>query len=117
MIQSGAGQAKVDLMAMPVAAPATSGWLTAWAMLGGVALGCLGVWLWVRRPAPVAGLPAAPPPAAEPVRKKPAENVRRTPVEPPAAEPAGKGVSVQSLRQVQDLAPKKPDRPLGTDKK
>ena len=111
--------AGADSVARPVTAPVASGWSTAWAVLGGVALGALGVWLWVRKSPPVSvpPAPAAAPPAPEPAQKKPAENVRRTPVEPPPAEPASKGVSVQSLREVQETTPKRSARPPGKDKK
>ncbi|MDO7844798.1 hypothetical protein Q5H92_00395 [Hymenobacter sp. M29] len=128
-----------DSAAAPVARPASNGTLV-WAVLGGVAIGALGVWLWTRRSAGKSGAenvlpePARPAPA-EPVRKKPAaQNVYKSspdapaipaknpapPVVPTAPAPAenpGKGVSFQSMREVQGTKPKPANRPAGKDKK
>ncbi|MFC6222736.1 hypothetical protein ACFP2F_05740 [Hymenobacter artigasi] len=111
------------------AAPPTSSWTTVWAVLGGVAIGVLGAWLWTRRssgPREVATdvLPSTPANAPEPVRKKPAENVRKAPPSEPAtaassapAESPGKNVSFKSLREVQGTTPKPGSKSSGTGKK
>ncbi|GAB2849890.1 hypothetical protein [Hymenobacter ruber] len=117
-----------DSASAPAVQPA-SHWSTVWAVLGGVAIGALGVWLFVRKPqivenqvivpeTPSPKPTPAPTPAPEPVRKKPAENVRKSPpAEPPAAESTGKGVSFQSMREVQGTIPKQPPKPPGKDKR
>jgi hypothetical protein len=105
-------------------------------VLGGVAIGALGVWLWTRRSAG-GGIdnvlePSRPTPA-EPARKKPAaQNVYKpqpaVPVPakasaPPAApatlpaESPGKGVSFKSMREVQGTTPKSPSPQTSKDKK
>ena len=109
--------------------PATN-WTTVWAMLGGVAIGVLGAWLWARRssgPREIVTdvLLPAPETAPEPVRRKPAENVRKVPpiveptdaVLPAPAENPGNNVSVKLLREVQEPAPKPGSRPSGAGKK
>jgi hypothetical protein len=111
------------------AIPPTSNWTTVWAVLGGVAIGVLGAWLWTRRssgPREVATdvLPPVPANAPEPVRKKPAENVRKVPpAEPAAAAPPspaenpGKNVSFKSLREVQGTTPKPGSKSSGAGNK
>ncbi|MCC3154522.1 hypothetical protein Q3A66_15195 [Hymenobacter sp. BT770] len=84
----------------PAAAP-SSNWPWILGVLGGIALGVLGARMWARSSRPAADGRedrAAPTPEPEPVRKKPAENVARTPV-------------VQSLRQVQGSPPTSPPAP------
>ncbi|MBH8558080.1 hypothetical protein [Hymenobacter negativus] len=113
-----------------VTAQPASHWSTVWAVLGGVAIGALGVWFFVRKspstsvPAPPEAPVPAPIPVPEPVRKKPAENVRKSPpTEPPAientskGESTGKGVSFQSMREVQGTTSKQPAKPSGKDKR
>jgi hypothetical protein len=113
--------------AAPAAQPA-SHWSTVWAVLGGVAIGALGVWFFVRKsqatdnPVVVPDAPSPKPTPApidvpEPVRKKPAENVRKSPPAEPPAESTGKGVSFQSMREVQGTTPKQPAKPSGKDKR
>ena len=124
------------------AAPPASNWTTVWAVLGGVGIGLLGAWLWSRRlkqpiatSTTVASVPEVP---AVPIQKKPAENVRKAPPqaavpamppvvvpsappaaapEPPSADNAGKGVSFQSLREVQGTVPKPAGKSAGANKK
>jgi hypothetical protein len=89
----------------PPARP-VSHWATIWAVLGGIAVGALGAWLWARKPsasksntnnAPIVSRIPQTTVSAEPVRKKPAQNI-------------SKGVSFQSMREVQGTAPK-PQQP------
>ena len=107
-------------VAAPVAQPA-SHWSTVWAVLGGVAIGALGVWLWSRKSQPVVSpvVPSASKPTGgpDPMQKKRAENVMKVPTEPVSAENADKGVSFQSLREVQSTTPKQSSSPSGKDKK
>ena len=132
-------------IAAPAAKPASS-WTTVWAMLGGVAIGALGAWLWARRSAeqrpPVRPLPdPAPVIPTQPMRSKPAgQNVWKSPpavasgssaapasvAAPEAAdaaatavsppESAGKPVSAKSLREVQGV-PKPSGKSAGANKK
>ena len=107
-------------VAAPVAQPA-SHWSTVWAVLGGVAIGALGVWLWSRKSQPVVSpvVPSAPEPTGgpDPTPKKPAENVRKVPTNPASADNAGKGGGFhQSLREVQSTTPKQSPGPSGKDK-
>ena len=116
----------VALPAATSAAPAVepaSHWSTLWAVLGGVAIGALGVWFFVRKaqsanPA-VASAASSPAPVAvpEPTRNKTAEKVRKSlPTEPGPTENAGKAVSFQSMRAVQGTTPKQPAKPFGKDR-
>lgn len=135
--------ATVDSAAVNATAPAAkpaSNWTTVWAVLGGVAIGALGVWLWTRRSAgkgePESVTPESTPLVqSEPGRKKAvAQNVYKAqpdaspaaakasgpPVAPATAPPAentGKGVSFQSMREVQGTNPKPANRPSGKDKR
>ena len=132
-------------VAAPAAKPA-SNWTTVWAVLGGVAIGALGAWLWARRSAaqrpPVRPLPdSAPEIPKQPARSKPAaQNVWKSPPavasgssEAPASaaateataaaatagsppDNAGKSVSAKSLREVQGV-PKPVGKPAGANKK
>ena len=136
-----AAGAATDTSAAITTKPA-SHWTTVWAVLGGVAIGALGVWFWTQRSAAKKGAGnAAIEPArqlpAEPVRKKPvAQNVYKatpsaaptaskpspaSPVNPAptsgAADGQGKGVSFQSMREVQGTTPKAANRPSSKDKK
>ena len=86
---------------IPPARP-VSHWATMWAVLGGIAVGALGAWLWARKPsasksntntAPIVSRIPQPTVSAESVRKMPAQNT-------------SKGVSFQSIREVQGTAPK-----------
>ncbi len=128
-IVSRAATDSTALAATEAAARPTSNWTTVWAVLGGVGIGVLGAWLWARRAkqptAAEAVVPAAPAIRAEPLQKRPAQNVRQAsppaadaPTGPlPAAESAGKGVSFQSLREVQGTVPKPAGKSAGSGKK
>ncbi|WP_354584549.1 hypothetical protein [Hymenobacter sp. UYCo722] len=119
------------------AATTTSNLTTIWAVLGGVAIGALGAWLWTRRsarPVEAARLlrDAAPESSIQPVRKVPFQNVWRLPGRldaasdaasalaapidsAPAVPPAtagdvqAKNVTIRSLREVQGT-PKPADK-------
>lgn len=115
-----------------------SNWTTIWAVLGGVAIGALGVWLWTRRAAGQTKMESAvsertPQIPVEPLPKKTAaQNVYKSPPTasastakpttpdtsaPTAADTTGKGVSFQSMREVQGTNPKPSNRQPGKDKK
>ena len=136
-----AADSAASVETMPPATKPTSNWNTLWAVLGGVVLGVLGAWLWMRRSAKPAGtarpLPEAAPAApAGPARKNPAENVWKSPgnggaaadtfgaagqpaasATPASAETPGKGASVKSMREVQGNTAKQPNKSAGSNKK
>ena len=111
--------ATVAPAAKTAAAPA-SNWTVLWAVLGGVAIGALGVWFFVRKTPTASPTVPAPAPDAtpEPARKKPAANVQKSsPAEPAPAENAGKGITVQSMRAAQGTPPNPAAKPTGKDKR
>ena len=130
-----------SVVATTTAAQPASSWTTVWAVLGGVVIGALGVWLWARRSATPEDVArpltdAVPETPASPTRKTPAQNVRKSTAGPdsasttaaPTASPTvapdaaaaanapGKSATAQSLREVQGV-PKPPSKSSGSNKK
>ena len=123
-------RAATDSVAIATTTTTATNWTTVWAVLGGVAIGVLGAWLWARRAAPPAEttrplVEAAPEVLAQPARQMPAQNVWKSPVGPASAADAAsmpaapaspaalvpsaavddpaKNVTTQSLREVQGV--------------
>ncbi len=108
---------------VPAAAKPTSSWNTLWAVLGGVVLGVLGAWLWVRRsgkpaenarksPGAADAYAAAGPPASSATPLSTAPRAASPPAEAP-----GKNVSVKSMREVQGNPAKQSNKSAGLNKK